>query len=182
MLTITTEVGGTMSDQLQESRTPRSPSPVIGPFVVVLIFALALTGGAIGLVIGGVSNSTKTGTIVDVVVKEWSVTAPPTATSGDVTFVVRNAGTMPHELLVVQSDAAPGKIPLTDSGDPPEPVASGADRISEDGSVGETGGDPLEPGETRTFTVSNLAPGTYQLLCNMPGHYKNGMWSEFTVS
>ena len=109
------------------------------------------------------------------------MTAPPTAVSGDVTFVVTNAGTMPHELLVVQSDAAPGKIPLTDAGDPPVPVSSGADKISEDGSVGETGGDPLVPGETRTFTVTNLAAGTYQLLCNIAGHYRNGMWSEFLV-
>lgn len=170
-----------MSDQLRVAQIPRSPSPIVAPFVVVMVFTLALTGGAIGLVVGGASNSAKTGTIVDVTVKEWSVTAPPTAVSGDVTFVVTNAGTMPHELLVVQSDAAPGKIPLTDAGDPPVPVSSGADKISEDGSVGETGGDPLVPGETRTFTVTNLAAGTYQLLCNIAGHYRNGMWSEFLV-
>jgi len=171
-----------MSEDQQASRISRSESPVLGALVVVVVFVVAIGGVSLGLAIANSKASTTAGTTVEVTVKEWSVTAPPTALAGDVTFVVTNQGTMPHELLVVRSDALPGQIPLTDAGDPPVPVTSGADKISEDGSVGETGGEPLVPGETRTFTVTNLEPGAYQLLCNIAGHYKNGMWSEFTVS
>lgn len=171
-----------MSEGQQDEAQVKGQGSVIGVFAVILVFVVALAGVSLALAFANSTNDTSiAGNVVEVTVKEWSVTAPQSAHSGDVTFVVTNKGTMPHELLVVRSDALPGQIPLTDSGDPPVPVSSGADKISEDGSVGETGGDPLVPGETRTFTVTNLEPGSYQLLCNIAGHYKNGMWSAFLV-
>jgi uncharacterized cupredoxin-like copper-binding protein len=170
-----------MSEDQQASRTVRSASPVLGVFIVVMIFTVALAGAAVALRVGS-SSSQASGTIIPVIEKEWSIQAAPIAPAGDVTFVVTNEGTMPHEMLVIRTNLGPGQIPLTDAGDPPAPVDSGADKISEEGSVGETGGDPLEPGETRTFTISNLAPGTYQLVCNIAGHYKLGMSTRFTVS
>lgn len=38
----------------------------------------------------------------------------------------------------------------------------------------------LEPGETETLTV-DLAPGTYNLVCSVPGHSLLGMSSQFTL-
>ena len=124
--------------------------------------------------------SADAGRVIDVSVSEWSVQAPSASQAGTITFRVTNNGTMPHELLVLQTDTPAGDIPLTDAGDPPMPVATGAVKVSEDTSVGETGGDPLVPGEARTFTVE-LTPGKYVLLCNIDGHYANGMRKEFTV-
>ncbi len=170
-----------MSQSEQERAQGTNRIPFVGVFAAVLVFVVALGAAALLFSLTNKDQAPSASSTVNVTVKEYSVTAPPTALAGDVTFVVTNAGTMPHELLVVLSNVLPGQIPLTDSGDPPVPVASGADKISEDESVGETGGDPLEPGETRTFTVTDLASGKYQLLCNIAGHYRNGMWSEFRV-
>ena len=36
------------------------------------------------------------------------------------------------------------------------------------------------PGLTKTVTVK-LTPGHYQLVCNIPGHYKKGMAIPFEV-
>ena len=34
--------------------------------------------------------------------------------------------------------------------------------------------------KTKRLTL-NLKPGHYALLCNLPGHYKAGMFTDFTV-
>jgi uncharacterized cupredoxin-like copper-binding protein len=39
----------------------------------------------------------------------------------------------------------------------------------------------LSPGQTATVRV-NLSPGTYQLVCLMPGHYSAGQHETFTVT
>jgi uncharacterized cupredoxin-like copper-binding protein len=71
---------------------------------------------------------------------------------------------------------------IADSGDPPVPVTSGADKIDEADSVGETGDPNLQPGDTRTFTLTGLSPGNYVLVCNIAKHYGLGMRAAFTVT
>ena len=119
---------------------------------------------------------------VDVVLTEWSITAKPSAPAGDVTFNVTNNGTMEHEMIVLQTDTPAADIPVTDSGDPPAPATTGADKVNEDTNVGETGDPNLQPGDTRTFTVSGMAPGHYVLVCNLANHYSSGMSLDFTVT
>jgi uncharacterized cupredoxin-like copper-binding protein len=34
----------------------------------------------------------------------------------------------------------------------------------------------------RASLVVDLAPGTYLVICNLPGHYGNGMWAYLTVT
>ena len=56
------------------------------------------------------------------------------------------------------------------------------DRIDEDTAgtnVGETG--DMETGATQTLTL-DLAPGHYVFVCNLPGHYQQGMHASLTVS
>lgn len=157
---------------------PRSP---LGLAVITVIgFVAALAIATLVLVAVNASNSSSGGT-VHVTVKEWSVTADRTVRAGNVTFVVTNAGSMEHELLVLQTDTPPDRLPLTNAGDPPEPVTSGADRVSEDDSVGETGSPSLQPGESRTFTIDAMEPGNYVLLCNLAGHYARGMHTGLVV-
>jgi uncharacterized cupredoxin-like copper-binding protein len=38
----------------------------------------------------------------------------------------------------------------------------------------------LDPHKTGALTV-DLAPGTYVLYCNIPGHFDGGMWTTVTV-
>jgi uncharacterized cupredoxin-like copper-binding protein len=104
-----------------------------------------------------------------------------TAPAGDVTFVVKNLGTIEHEMVVVKTDSPFDKIPVADSGDPPAPVTSGADKIDEADNVAETGDPNLQPGDTRTFTATGLTPGHYVLVCNIAKHYGLGMRVAFTV-
>ena len=147
----------------------------IGIFVLL---AVAVTG----LILRGGEDTAAAapGREVDVAVKEWTVQSPTASVKGEITFHVTNDGTQAHELLVLETDLPAGEIPLTDAGDPPVPVETGADRVTEDLSIGETGGEPLEPGEERSFTL-DLAPGKYVLICNLSGHYANGMHRSFTV-
>ena len=107
---------------------------------------------------------------------------PTSAKAGDVTFTVKNAGTIVHELVVLKTDTAFDKLPIVDSGDPPAPVASGADKVDEENNVAETGEPDLEAGKSRTFTAKGLAAGRYVLVCNIAKHYGLGMRAAFTVS
>ncbi|NBY60907.1 MAG: hypothetical protein EBQ54_00940 [Actinobacteria bacterium] len=113
----------------------------------------------------GISNDIKGS------VKEWAVSLDATAAkAGDVKFTIENDGTIGHEFLVVKTDIAPGEIPL-DGDHFPEP-AEGLEVIDE---IGEFA---VETSETLSL---NLEPGNYQVVCNLPGHYKNGMHLGFTV-
>jgi uncharacterized cupredoxin-like copper-binding protein len=102
--------------------------------------------------------------------------------AGDVTFAVKNAGKIDHEMLVLKTDTAYDKLPVVDSGDPPAPVATCADKVDEAPKAAETGDPNLVPGETRTFTAPGLTPGKYVLVCNLATHYGSGMRAAFTVT
>jgi uncharacterized cupredoxin-like copper-binding protein len=102
--------------------------------------------------------------------------------AGDVTFVVTNTGTIDHEMVVLQTSTAFDKIPVNNAGDPPAPVASGGDKVSETNNVGETGDPNLKPAVTRTFTIKNMKAGSYALVCNIAKHYGLGMRAAFTVT
>lgn len=106
-------------------------------------------------------------------VQEWAVgVSAHEAKAGDVTFTIENVGTIPHEFLVVKTDFAPGEIPLGTN-----------NRFDEEGKgisvINEI--PEWDPKTTGNLTVT-LEPGTYELLCNIEGHYKNGMHASLTVS
>lgn len=97
---------------------------------------------------------------------------------GQVSFVVTNLGSVPHELVVLPLPigGAAGSRPV------------GADRrIDETGAIGEASascaagsGDGIAPGAVSWVTVT-LPAGRYELVCNFPGHYAPGMREEFTA-
>lgn len=107
-------------------------------------------------------------------VKEWAVGIDANeAKAGDVTFTITNQGTIQHEFLVVKTDYKPGEIPFE----------KGAKRFSEE-DPGLKVIDEIpewEVGQTKTLKVT-LEPGSYQVLCNIEGHYKAGMWAPLTVA
>jgi len=109
------------------------------------------------------------------------VLSPETMPAGDVTFVVKNVGTIEHEAVVLKTSVPFDRLPITDGGDPPAPVKSGGDKVSEDANVGETGDPNLQPGDTRTFTIKNMTAGSYVVVCNLAGHYGKGMRAELTI-
>ena len=112
-----------------------------------------------------------------------SLTASPSiAPAGDVTFVVKNTGTIEHEAVVLETNVPYNKIPINNAGDPPAPVKTGGNKVSEDANIGETGDPNLKPGDTRTFTIKGMKAGSYVIVCNLAGHYGKGMRAPLTVS
>jgi uncharacterized cupredoxin-like copper-binding protein len=86
-------------------------------------------------------------------------------------------------MIVLKTDTAFDQLPVADCNDPPVPCTSGTpDKVDEGAKVGETGDPNLRPGETRTFTIANIAPGHYVLVCNLADHYAMGMRAAFTVT
>ncbi len=105
-------------------------------------------------------------------VKEWEVEVDAeSATAGEITFTIDNDGTIGHEFLVVKTDIAPGEIPV--DGDHFPEDASGIEVIDEIGEFDK---------ETTEQLVVTLEPGNYQLVCNLPDHYANGMHTGFQVT
>jgi uncharacterized cupredoxin-like copper-binding protein len=93
------------------------------------------------------------------------------AKAGKVTITMTNYGTVTHEMLIVKTDLAPGQIKIGADGkfNEEDPAATVLDEISE-----------YEPGASVTKTF-DLAPGKYQLVCNIPNHYSSGMYIPFEV-
>jgi uncharacterized cupredoxin-like copper-binding protein len=131
---------------------------------------------------GGVTvPSSSSGTTVDVVVSDakgldgpMTLTATPDSVpAGDVTFTVKNEGTIDHEVVVLKTDTPYDQLPVG---------ASEPDRVDETNNVGETGEPDVKPGETRSFTVNAMSAGKYVLVCNIAKHYAMGMRAPFTVT
>ena len=96
-----------------------------------------------------------------------------------VSFRVANTGSLVHELLV---------LPLTAGANVGQRPIGTDDRVDESATLGEasqtcaTGaGDGIDPGALGWVTVT-LAPGHYELVCNLIGHYAAGMYTELVVT
>jgi uncharacterized cupredoxin-like copper-binding protein len=101
-----------------------------------------------------------------VTLKEFTVTPSGTVgRAGRVTFKVSNAGAVAHEFVVLRTTT------------PASGLLKGA-KASETGNVGETG--DMKPGTAKTL-VLNLKAGHYALICNLPGHYQAGQYTDFVV-
>jgi uncharacterized cupredoxin-like copper-binding protein len=90
--------------------------------------------------------------------------------AGRVRFVVENAGPVDHELIIVRK--RPNTLPLR------------ADRLTVDEEALEptiATLEPAEPGSTREVRV-NLPKGSYEVFCNMAGHFLGGMRAFFVVT
>ncbi|HEY4228204.1 MAG TPA: sulfocyanin-like copper-binding protein [Candidatus Limnocylindrales bacterium] len=124
---------------------------------------------------GGASQQPVSSTPSDVAihVSEWSVGVPTTIEAGPVNLSITNIGKIPHELLVFKSDLAPSAFPLDSHGN-----------IIEDG-PGITlvsDGDNIDPGGTQSRQADLSRPGTYLFVCNIPGHFKAGMYTVVNVT
>ncbi|HVY51854.1 MAG TPA: sulfocyanin-like copper-binding protein [Devosia sp.] len=97
---------------------------------------------------------------------------PATAKAGVVTFHVTNTSKDTVHEMIVMYLADPSK---------PLPYLAAESRVDEDkaGDKGEVS--ELDPGASGSLTVA-LKPGKYLLICNVPGHFAAGMWTQFEVT
>jgi uncharacterized cupredoxin-like copper-binding protein len=105
--------------------------------------------------------------------------SPPIVAHGVVSLRVANSGYLTHELVV---------LPLDDQQAPGARVPAMDGKVSETGSIGEVSatcaagsGAGIAAGSAGWLTLT-LAPGRYELLCNLPGHYTGGMYTELDVT
>lgn len=103
---------------------------------------------------------------------------PNSTSAGSVSFVASNVGWRTHELVV---------MPLTGQSAAGQRVPGPDGRIAEEGSAGEASascsagsGEGIISGAVGWVTLT-LAPGRYELVCNLKNHYANGMYEEFDV-
>jgi uncharacterized cupredoxin-like copper-binding protein len=110
---------------------------------------------------------------IGVTLADFTITVDPdSASAGDVTFDITNDAGQTHEFVVFKTDLAPDQLPTDEGGDVDE-AGEGVEHVDEI--------EDITAGSTESLTV-NLDTGSYVLICNLPGHYAQGMHTGFTVS
>lgn len=134
--------------------------------------SLGCSVGAVVLLalgIGACSDDDEGG--VGVTLRDFAIELDDTsASAGEVTFDVHNDGPSIHEFVVFKTDLAPDALPtdedgLVEEGESFEPI----DEIED-----------IAAGADHELTIDAVA-GDYVLICNIPGHYAQGMAVGFTV-
>jgi uncharacterized cupredoxin-like copper-binding protein len=92
----------------------------------------------------------------------WVKSDKPSVKAGEVTFAVKNEGATTHGMAMART-----------------PVDAPGGTLAEDKLLGK--GKELSGGETDLVTAK-LEPGTYELVCFLPGHYAAGQKIPFEVT
>lgn len=143
------------------------------PAAAALAAVLLATGASSGMATPATGAKASTSTTiaastVKVVMKDRSFqSSTRTVPAGKVTFVVRNAGTMEHEFVVLRTDRHHHLLSVK---------GQQASEVGAKGRIVE-----FAPGQAKPLTLT-LAPGKYVLLCNLPGHYKRGPFAALVVT
>jgi uncharacterized cupredoxin-like copper-binding protein len=128
---------------------------------VALIFIAILTSCG-----GGGSGADQSQ--VSVTLEDGKITIDPEAVpAGNVTFDVTNDGSMVHEIEVFSGDS----VDL--------PISNGVADTGDMDLVDEV--EDILPGGNPELRL-RLDPGTYIIICNLPGHYAMGMVAKLTVT
>lgn len=140
---------------------------------LAIMVVAAVSIGLVGC--GDDGNGTAAGTgesAVDATLHDFKIDLSETsAPAGEITFRVTNEGPSTHEFVVFRTDVAADALPTDENGD----VAEGDDLAP----VDEI--EDIQAGATPTL-VMDLDAGSYVLICNVTGHYRQGMHTSFTVT
>ena len=97
-----------------------------------------------------------------------------TTNAGTVKVSTPNQGKLPHEMVLLKTNQSPGSLPTLSNGEVDEEGLE-AKGVESPGEIEDVG-----PGEKKSATLK-LTPGKYVMICNLPGHYKQGMYGTLTV-
>jgi uncharacterized cupredoxin-like copper-binding protein len=141
------------------------------PWMSRLLGGAAVTALAVLAGCGSGSPTVTDSALVGVTLSEFVLTLTTTSVpAGRVSFGARNVGQVVHEVVVLQTDRAPDALPL--SGSQVDESAAGIQRLGEI--------DDVQPGSAGSRRI-DLVPGRYVLICNIPGHYQQGMRAALRV-
>ena len=139
----------------------------------------SLPGARVNVLLGDMGMSQMMGGTAPLGVRMMLRAAPGTVATGRVSLVASNMGWRSHELVILPLGAgmsAGQRVPGTDG------------KVDETGSVGEAStscgagtGTGIGSG-TVGWTTVNLAPGRYELVCNLRNHYADGMHERLDVT
>ena len=101
---------------------------------------------------------------------DFAIDGPPTATAGALEIEAGNHGTTPHDLVILQTDTDPSALPVE---------GTVVDEDDAGALIGKL--QNIQGGATKR-EVFSLAPGNYAIICNVPGHYRLGMYAALTVT
>jgi uncharacterized cupredoxin-like copper-binding protein len=156
------------STLFRDSRTTSCSAPNLTGAVVNV--SLSNSGGA--MMGGPMFGSGVQGGMMRVTIDTASVP------HGTVSFIATNLGSINHELVILPLPANQivGTRALRADG-----------TIDESTSLGEASntcaagtGEGIAPASS-SWTTLTLPPGRYELVCNIPGHYAAGMYTQITV-
>ena len=138
-----------------------------------------LPGGAVNVTLGDMGMTQMMGGTAPLGAHMMLRAVPRAVHAGQVSLVAANRGWRTHELVI---------LPLT-AGEPAgQRVPGPGGKVNETGSLGEAStscgagaGRGIQPG-TVSWTTLTLAPGRYELVCNLANHYADGMYQEILVT
>ncbi len=111
---------------------------------------------------GGAPAAGGPGTTIAATEKDFAIALDKASVpAGAVTFMIKNTGPSPHNIA----------------------VAKAADASKQKGMTGKAikESESIDGGKSGTLTL-DLQPGTYQVVCTIPGHIQLGMIIELTVT
>jgi uncharacterized cupredoxin-like copper-binding protein len=146
---------------VRHTRALTAPSSAFASLAVLALAAFTVAGCGSG----SKSAAGAQGRVINVVEKDFHLKAPGQVRAGHVVVRVHNKGPDAHEFIMVRLKAG-AALPLRSDG-----MSVDEDAV-EQATVATL--EPGPPNSTRTVEVA-LAPGRYELLCNMSGHFMGGM-------
>jgi hypothetical protein len=162
----------------QDLRGPRGPirEEVRGMRTTLIVVTVVMVVAVGAIVIGLLTNDSGGGAPkgdIQAVTVDFAIHMPHTLATGHHTVGLTNNGKEGHEIVIFRTTLPADNLPLNSDGDVNEESPQLA-------SVGDSG-DALPPGQTKSFTTTDLQPGHYVAVCNLPGHYKQGMHINIQV-
>ncbi len=120
------------------------------------------------------TSTDASGNTLTVKMGDYSFTpSDPTVKAGALTINAPNDGQIQHELVVLKTDENPASLPQ--KGAEVDEDGLEAKGVKNEGEITD-----VAPGQTKSNQF-NLTPGKYVMICNVPGHYAQGMYGSITV-
>ena len=139
----------------------------------------SLPGSTVNVVLGDMGMTQMMGGTAPLGAQMTLRATPASVPTGQVSLVVSNMGWRTHEVVI---------LPLAAGAAAGQRVPDADGEVDETGSLGEVShgcqagaGDGITAGAVGWGTVT-LAPGRYELVCNLQNHYANGMYQELVVT
>jgi len=169
---------GAGSSESQDLRGPRRSlrQEVRGMRTTLLVVTAVMAVTVAAIVIGLLTYDSGAGAPkgdIQATTVDYAIHMPHQLPVGRHTVGLTNSGKVGHEIVMFRTTLAADNLPLNSDGD----VNEDAPQLQ---SVADSG-DALPPGQTKSFTTTDLTPGHYVAVCNLPGHYKLGMRMNIEV-